>query len=170
MEHLLATLGALLLIYHVGFDLTVMVSPSMSPTLQGTRPEDGDWVLMERVSYWFRKPRRWEVVAFLNTDGTPVMKRVVGLPGERIHLRDGQVEINGEVVPFPASIANLRYFPYGTLANRRPADCGGGYFVLGDDTQDSQDSRYEGTVALPKIRGRSWLIVWPLSRIRFVTP
>lgn len=169
-EHFLAAAGALFIIYHVGFDLTVMTSPSMAPTLRGTGVKDGDWVLSERVSYWFRRPRRWEVVAFHSNDGVPVMKRVAGLPGEEVSLRDGRVRINGSLVPYPAELERIKYVPDGMLCRGRAARCGQGYFVLGDDSGDSQDSRYDGPVAPERLEGRAWLIVWPPSRIRWVTP
>ncbi len=107
-EHALAAMGALFLVYHLFFELSVVVSPSMSPTLQGTGPQNGDWVLMERASYLVRKPHRWEVVAFRNSYGTPVMKRVVGLPGEDVSLSDGEILINGAVTQRPASLAGLK--------------------------------------------------------------
>ncbi|HUT35818.1 MAG TPA: signal peptidase I [Planctomycetota bacterium] len=169
-EHLLAVAGILFIIYHVGFDLTVMTSPSMAPTLRGTCVKDGDWVLSERVAYWFRRPRRWEIVAFHSSDGVPVMKRVVGLPGEEVSLRDGRVLVNGSPVAYPPALGGIKYVPDGMLHRGRAAKCGEGYFVLGDDSGDSQDSRYDGPVALDRIERRAWLIVWPPSRIRWVTP
>jgi signal peptidase I len=132
--------------------------------------KDGDWVLSERVSYWFRRPRRWEVVAFESNDGLPVMKRVVGLPGEEVALRQGRVLINGSPAAYPAELEGIKYVPGGMLDRGRAAKCGEGYFVLGDDSQDSQDSRYDGPVAPGRIERRVWLVVWPLSRLRCVTP
>jgi signal peptidase I len=170
IEHGFAALGLLFLVYHLGFDLSVMASPSMSPALRGTSAEPGDWVLAERISYLFRRPRRWEVVAFRNNGGTNVMKRVVGLPGEAVSLADNCVVVNGSAAARPASIAGVKYYAYGNLARNKPAACGDGYYVLGDDSQDSEDSRFEGPVGPDRIRGRAWLIVWPLSRIGFVNP
>src|SRR5258706_10106255 len=105
----LALVGLLMVIYHVGFELSQIVSPSMAPTLRGDASMTGDWVLTERVSYWFRGPRRWEVIALMNKEGVLIMKRVVGLPGERVSLVDGEVRINGQVVKRPASIAGIKY-------------------------------------------------------------
>lgn len=163
-EHLLATIGLLLIVYHVGFELNVIVSPSMSPTLQGTSKHNGDWILTERVTYWFRDPRRWEVVRFDMTDGTRVMKRVVALPGESVTLNRHDLMINGEHVPQPESLAEIKYYPYGNISQGREVTCTNGYFLLGDDSMDSQDSRYEGPIPEAEIAGRVWLRVWPLSR------
>lgn len=170
LEHGFAALGVLFVVYHVGFDLSVIVSASMRPTLNGTSAANGDWVLTEHVSYWFRKPRRWEVVTFRNTEGFRVMKRVVGLPGETVALRDGRIEIDGEPVERPASIRDIEYLPYGRLKRSRQAPCGTGYFVLGDDSRDSWDSRFEGPVPAERILGRALAVVWPAEDARFVNP
>jgi signal peptidase I len=167
----LALLGLFFLIHHLFFDLSQITSPSMSPTLRGTGPDNGDWVLSERITYKLRRPRRWELVEFWNGDGIRVMKRVTGLPGEHVKLQDGQLVIDGKRVPPPSSLAFLYYFSYGPkLHNGASADCGSGYFVLGDDSKDSEDSRYEGPVDASRVRVRPWLIVWPPSRFGFVNP
>ena len=170
LERTFAMAGVVLVTYYVGFDLSVIVSGSMSPALQGTSIADGDWVLTERVSYWFREPRRWEVVALQKADGMKVMKRIVGLPGEAVSLKDSCVLINGEATERPASLGYLKYYAYGNLARKEPVTCGLGYYVLGDDSKDSEDSRFEGPAKRGQVYGRAWLRVWPLSRIGFVSP
>ena len=167
-EHGFAAIGVAFVLYRGGLDLSVMVSGSMSPTLQSTSSEIGDYVLTEKLSYWFRHPRRWEVVTFRNGEGLQVMKRVVGLPGETVSLRDHQVLIDESPIERPAGLAFLDYYAFGNLAGGGAAPCGQGYYVLGDDSRDSQDSRFEGPVDPERIRGRAWLIVWPLSRARFL--
>jgi signal peptidase I len=169
-EHGLAIIGLGFLVYHLCFDLSVMVSGSMEPALRGESREDGEWVLTEKVSYWFRRPRRWEVVTFRSDEANQRMKRVVGLPGERTSLVEGQVAIDGGVIERPASLAYLNYCAYGDLRGGRQADCGDGYYVLGDDSEDSQDSRYEGPLCGDAVVGRAWLVIWPPSRVRFVGP
>ena len=169
-EHALATVGLLFLVYHAGFDVSVMVSPSMSPTLQGTSAEDGDRVLTERISYRLRGPRRWELVAFRNRNGERVMKRVVGLPGETVSVQDGEVVVDGSALPRPTALKELKYYAYGNLHRGKSVACEDGYYVMGDDSKDSQDSRYEGPVNPDKIMGRPWLIVWPPERLGFVNP
>jgi len=170
VEHFFAALGVLFLTYHLFFDLSVVVSRSMSPTLLGTSAENGDWVLTEKLSFGFRKPRRWEVVTFETEDGLQVMKRVAGLPGESVTLAAGELRVNGEALLRPASIRKLEYLAYGRVRNGRAVECGSGYFVLGDHSTDSADSRFEGPVEPRRIIGRAWLVVWPPSRIGFVSP
>ena len=169
-EHVFAAIGLAFVVYSVGFDISVVTSGSMAPTLQGSSFEDGDVVLTEKLSYWFRNPGRWEVVTLRNSEGIQVMKRVAGLPGENISLAHGQVCINGSAKPRPPSLGHLNYYAFGDLHRGKRASCGVGYFVLGDDSKDSQDSRFEGPIDGKQIRGRAWLILWPPSRVGFVNP
>jgi signal peptidase I len=171
-ERMFATIGVLFVIYHAGFEVSVIYTDSMGPTLRGEDSRVRDVVLTEKVSYWFRKPRRWEVVKYRtpNVLHMEVMKRVVALPGETISIKDHWVEINGEPVDRPSRLDFLKYYAYGNLGRGRSVHCEEGYFVLGDDSRDSADSRFDGPIGLNKIEGRTWLIIWPLSRFGFVAP
>jgi signal peptidase I len=147
-----------------------MYSSSMAPTLKGTSVTNGDWVITEKLSYWFREPRRWEVVTFTNDQGTQVMKRVAGLPGEYVSQSESRqpIEIDGHPVEMPSSV-DLKFLRFGNLCRDIPVECGEGYYLLGDDSRDSEDSRFTGPIARSQITGRSWLIVWPLSRFGWVS-
>jgi signal peptidase I len=170
IEHGLAILGGLFLVYHCGFNLSQVTSGSMGPALQGEDGASGDWVLAERISYRFRAPRRWEIVMFHTEEDLQVMKRVVGLPGEAVTIRNHQVWINGAPVKPPPSLQHLRYFDFGNVEGGKSVPCGRGYFVLGDDSRDSDDSRFNGPLAPKEIHGRAWLIVYPRTRLGFVNP
>jgi signal peptidase I len=133
-----------------------------------------DRVLVNRLIYRFRKPRRGDIIVFNSKAvGKTLIKRIVGLPGEEISLADGHVYINGRIVheryvrvvqgvatptdPFndgqPWSLAE----PY-----RIPA---GHYFVMGDNRLQSDDSRDWGTVARSEIVGEAFFRYWPVGRI-----
>lgn len=167
-ERTMAIVGLLFLIYHLCFELSVITSPSMAPALQGTSRENGDWVLTEKITKRFREARRWEVIHFDNVDGISVMKRVVGLPEESVGITKNQLYIDGETLGRPKAFRELTYYSYGNISNHRTVDCNDGYYVLGDDSRDSQDSRYDGPIPTKEIRGRAWLIVWPPKRMGFV--
>jgi signal peptidase I len=170
-ENCLALVGLLSLVYFFCFDISVMTSPSMSPTLQGTNWRNGDWVLTEKITYRFRRPARWEVVRIRRDEGPMIMKRVIGLPGESIRIDEGRnVLINGRPLKPPAGFACPKYIPKGIVGAGQTAECGRGYFVLGDDTKDSEDSRFTGPVPPEKIVGRVWLILAPRPRMGFVNP
>jgi signal peptidase I len=156
------------MLWHLCLDLVVMTSESMAPTLRGTAYENGDRILVEKVTGWFRSPKRWEIHYLYDKEGTPVTKRIIGLPGEKISLRDNRIYANGKEVPRPAALNSVQYFAYGNLAGGREFDCGQGYFVLGDDSRDSYDSRYLGAVRPAQFRGRVCCVLWPFSRMGFV--
>lgn len=167
-EHFLAIIGLCFIVYHLCFELTVMTSDSMAPTLNGTSYENGDRILLEKVSCRFRTPKRWEIYFYYDTDGNPVAKRVVGLPGERISIRTNGVCINGAPLTRPKALQPIRYYGYGSLANGREVDCGQGYFMLGDSSSDSYDSRYTGLVTKERFRGRVWCILSPRAHAGLV--
>jgi signal peptidase I len=161
----LAIIGLVTVLRPFLFDLTPLVSGSMSPTLMGDK-FSGDWVLAEKVSYYFRKPRRGEVIEFRGDDGLKIMKRVMAFPGETIAVEKNRVKVNGTDIEPPPGAAHVKYYGYGNL--NRPYSVPYGYYVLGDDSADSEDSRYEGPVREEQVRGRAWLIVWPLGRFGWV--
>jgi signal peptidase I len=164
-ERTLAVIGLLFVIYALCFDLSKIVTPSMSPTLLGGDGRPGDWVLTEKVSGWFSTPSRWEVITFKDALGTQLMKRVVGLPGEMVSLPDvGQLHINGKKLDCPEHLAFLQHLPAGNLVKGQSVATGEGWYVLGDHLRDSLDSRYEGPVLGQQLVGHAWLRVWPLSR------
>lgn len=168
VERGLAVFGVVCLVYVLTVDVSIVTSPSMSPTLQGKNVDDGDRVVTEKVTGWFRQPRRWEVIAFTRDDGVQLMKRVVGLPGESVQLsEDRQLMIDGRVVDMPPNL-NRKYLKFGNLFEGKPIPCGDGYYVLGDDLKDSDDSRFNGPVKPSRLIGRVWLIVSPRERFGFV--
>src|SRR3954468_12366343 len=134
IERTLALVGLCFIVYHLGFELTVMTSDSMAPTLKGASYETGDRILVEKITSWTRSPRRWEIHFLYDAEGTPVAKRVIGLPGEKVSIRNNRVCINGvETLP-PASVPRIEYFAQGTLSRGKEVACGSGFFVMGDDS------------------------------------
>jgi signal peptidase I len=171
IEHCLALIGLGTILFFTCFNLSRVISDSMAPTLRGHDWRSGDLVLTEKVSYWFRGPRRWEVVTFRSSDGVQVMKRVVGLPGEHVQIRrGGQIVIDGRPIEQPAELSSIHYFPIDRVIADKSVACGEGYFVLGDHTFDSDDSRYNDPMRPDQVIGRSWLIVGPSGRRGFVNP
>jgi signal peptidase I len=152
-------------------------SGSMLDTL---RP--GDRVLVNRVVYHLRDPQRGDVIVFNYPQDPDVVfiKRVVGLPGDLLEVRDGRLLVNGRRAAEPyvhrsrgradptlaqAAIAGSTLHDPWSLAEpyRVPA---GNYFVMGDNRTDSDDSRDWGTVPRTAIVGEGLATYWPLSRLR----
>ncbi len=150
-------------------------SSAMEPTLRCGKPRPGcsgssdDRIIVPR--FLFKKVQRGDLIAFktpplarvrCGAQGTFV-KRVVGLPGERIGERSGAIVLNGRRLQEPYVAAKHR--DRQTYAPRRvPA---GGYFVLGDNRAQSCDSRIFGAVPKDNVIGRVVFTYWPLRRIGF---
>jgi signal peptidase I len=130
--------------------------PSMEPNLyRGYR------VVTEKVSYDFHPPRRGDVVVVDRPEGEEsLIKRVVALQGETVEVHDGQTFVNGQPIEEPW-VTHFGGPDYPSTVV--PADH---VFVLGDNRVASYDSRAMGPVSVESIRGRAWLIYWPLSQFR----
>ena len=162
-------------------------SSSMSPTLK-----IGDRVLVDRVTFYFRKPRRGDIIVFryppregnsmnssnpfywplerigetlhlTNRGSTPYIKRVVAVGGETVELKKGKVYINGKEVKEDYLKSNSDTSDFGPV--RVPE---GHVFAMGDNRTASRDSRSWGTVPIRSIIGRAFLIWWPLSRMKTI--
>jgi signal peptidase I len=127
---------------------------------------NGEYLLTERISYYLHNPQRGDVVVFTppvsNTD--EYIKRVIGLPGEKIMIKDGHVYINDKVLNEPY-IANSVVTRGGTFLpdGQEYTIPDGEYFVLGDNRPNSSDSRYWGPITKDVISGKAWVIYWPPS-------
>ena len=130
---------------------------SMEPTLQ-----DGERLLVDKLSYRLREPRRAEVVVFRvpGDPGRRFIKRIIGVPGDVIEFRDGRVVLNGRVLVEPYAVGPTRG-PEGPEVVPP-----GRYFVLGDNRAHSEDSRFQEVGFIPRqdLVGRAVWIFWPLHR------
>ena len=166
----LAVLGIVLLVWPLCFRVEMMTTSSMAPTLLGAEAGRPDYILVERLSRHVSAPSRWEIVHLWFPESGMVAKRIVGLPGETVAIRDRQVVINGLPLRPPERLSHLSYVAYGNVSGQGvytvPADS---YYVLGDDN-DSQDSRFEGAVARSHIEGRVIMRIWPADRIAWLRP
>ena len=126
--------------------------------------DDGDQLIVDKVTYRFRAPERYDIIVFpfRYKDNTYYIKRIIGLPGETVQIVDGEIYINGEVLQ--ESYGREVMQDAGLAAE--PITLGDDeYFVLGDNRNYSSDSR-DPRVALihrKEIVGRAWLRIWPLS-------
>jgi signal peptidase I len=152
---------------------------AMEPTLIGASHGTPDYVIVDRVSYLFSQPKRGDLVAFRTTGIMGLeqagevffVKRLVGLPGERIEIHDGHVFADGRLLDESSGIPPITYTsPAVSLPSVIPE--GGsytvpqdGFFFLGDNSAHSLDSRHWGSVPRQNIFGRVSRIYYPLSRI-----
>ena len=156
---LIVLLVSYLFVHFVG-QRTLVNGVSMEDTLQ-----DGDNLLVDKISYRFHDPERFDVIVFKYThkDNTYYVKRIIGLPGETVQIKDGYVYINGEKLEgddYGAKMFNpgIASEPI-TLADDE-------YFMLGDNRNESADSRYAdvGVIKRSQIVGKVWLRITPLSK------
>ena len=140
-------------------DSVVIPSPSMKPTLQ-----IGQRLIVSKVSYLFHEPERGDIVTFhppqQPEDATPLIKRIIGLPGESVVVKDGTVYIyngDGNVLqldePYITEQARSTFVGDTIPENE--------YFVLGDNRNNSEDSRRGWTLPQENIIGKAWLTIWP---------
>lgn len=155
-------------------------SGSMEPTLM-----PGDRVLVDKVLY---HPHRGDIIVFQNPQPSPqpdrgivggflhwlsegfgfarppdedFIKRVIGMPGDVVELRDGKLYVNGRLIPEPYLHGRPDVRPFGP--KKVPSDA---LFVLGDNRLNSNDSRFGlGFVPLDKVVGKAFVVIWPPSRM-----
>jgi signal peptidase I len=135
----------------------VVHGESMEPSLH-----ESQRVILDLVSYRVRPPKRGEIIVLAVPDrdaGPPLVKRVIGVPGDTVEIRYGSVYINGHKLDEPY----LDQATDGAFSSRLiPEEH---VFVLGDNRRCSNDSRYFGTVPYDHILGRAWLSYWPPSQV-----
>jgi signal peptidase I len=133
---------------------------SMEPNLY-----NNERLIIEKISYRFREPSRGDIVVIKPPrQGTvPLIKRVVGLPGEEIEITMDMVYVNGE----PLSEQYLSQPTTGSMASQIVPE--GHVFVLGDNRRASNDSRSFGMVSYEDIIGRAWFRYWPLDEVGPIT-
>ena len=129
---------------------------SMEPTF-----DNGQYLVVNEIGYRLSQPERGEVIVFKYPfdKSQYYIKRIVGLPGEKVEVKDGAVFINGVELD-ESSYLPKATFTIGEAAFDLKAD---EYFVLGDNRQASSDSRQWGVLPADNIVGQVWLRAWPLS-------
>lgn len=165
LKNLLGTCAYIVVIFLILFVLiqllvvrTKVTSMSMDPTLQ-----EKDNIVVEKVSYFFGDPERFDVVIFPFEDekGTYFIKRIIGMPGETVQIdENGSILINGEVLD--ESYGNAVMENAGEAAEQIQLG-EDEYFVLGDNRNDNADSRHPmvGNVSGEEIIGKVWIRFWP---------
>ena len=158
--YLLCVLGAVWLVITFVGQRTEVEGASMENTLH-----NGDNLIVDKLSYRFHDPERFDIIVFpfQFQDNTYYIKRIIGLPGETVTIRDGKVYINDSTDPLRDDFCPET--PVGDFGPYEvPEGC---YFMLGDNRNVSKDSRYwlNPYVEKDKIIGKAFLRYWPLNKI-----
>lgn len=144
---------------------------------------EGDLILVNKFIYGarvpltklrlpaLREPKRGDVVVFIYPEDRKkdFIKRLVGLPGETVEIKGGSVYINDKLAEEPI-FNHIYYFNHGDFGGmgQKITVPQGSYFVLGDNSTSSKDSRYWGFVPKENLLGEALVIYWPPSRIRAI--
>lgn len=132
---------------------------SMMPTLI-----DGEHMVVEKLSYWTRGPARGEIVICFYPGYTEsCVKRVIGLPGDTVVVRNGRIYVNGE------ALDESSYWTGDIIGEMEPVTVGEKeVFVVGDNRNSSKDSRTASVGCIPynKIVGRVTAVIWPISEFK----
>lgn len=160
--YLLVVLGLTWLMITYVIQRTEVDGSSMEPTLSS-----GDNLFVDKISYRFKDPERFDIVVFpfRYKENTYYIKRIIGMPGETVQIdMDGNIYIDGELLPESYGKEVIRPEHIGRAAE--PIELGDDeYFVMGDNRNNSSDSRTEavGNIHRSEIIGRAWVRIWPLE-------
>ncbi len=159
--YVLVVLALCYLIVTLVAQRTKVDGSSMEPTLS-----DGDNLIVEKLSYHFSDPERFDIIIFPDAQDSSIyyIKRVIGLPGETVWIDEsGNIYIDGEILDEDYGLETITNA--GNAAT--PITLGEDeYFVLGDNRNNSLDSRYDqvGLVKRSSIVGRAWIRIYPFSK------
>ena len=153
-----------LVVTYVG-QRTMVIGSSMEPMLS-----DGDNLIVDKLSYRFNEPQRYDIIVFpfRYAEKTFYIKRIIGLPGETVYIDEqGQIFIDGEVLKESYGKEVIKdpgraYEPI-TLGEDE-------YFVLGDNRNNSSDSRdpVVGNIHRDEFIGKAWMRIWPLGKMGMI--
>ena len=161
---LIVVCATYLIVTYVG-QRTKVSGDSMLNTLH-----DGDNLIVDKISYRFREPERYEIIVFpyRYAEDTYYIKRIIGLPSETVQIIDGYVYINGEKLDEHYGREVMEESGLATEPIKLGKD---EYFVLGDNRNHSSDSREPnvGVLHRDELIGRAWVRIWPLESIGVIS-
>jgi len=152
--------GAFVLVYCAGMRVT-MVGNSMESTVS-----DGSQILVNRFIYNVKSPKSGDVIVFLpngNEKSHYYVKRVIGVPGDKVQIKSGLLYVNGELY----DTEDTDTIKNAGVAEEEITVGEDEYFVLGDNRNSSEDSRYAniGNIKKEYIKGKAWFVVRPFKKM-----
>jgi signal peptidase I len=123
---------------------------------------NNEWIIVEKLAYKFANVQRGDIIVFQPpiSSTKPFIKRIIGLPGETVEIQDGTVDIHkadGSIITLAEPYIKEPFYSNYTSIVIPPNE----YFVMGDNRDDSTDSRYGWLVSSDKIIGKAWISIWP---------
>lgn len=159
---IICVIGIILLVQYV-FSFTQVVGDSMKPTLKNQ-----ELLILNKFHYRFKEVKRGDIISLKYADTKYLIKRVIGLPGDKISIKDNKLYINDSQYKESYISDTLQYndFELSTLGyDKVPENT---YFVLGDNRENSLDSREIGVIKKEDIIGKISFRFWPLNRLNFI--
>ena len=143
-----------------------VVGNSMHPSYK-----NGEYLMANKITYKFALPQRGDVVIFKYSETQDFIKRVIGIPGDEVMIKDGDYYINGE------KLDETEYLDVSVITNggsyihegQTITVSSDQYFVSGDNRPNSSDSREFGPISKDRIKGKAWIVYFPFSEFRLVT-
>ncbi len=160
-KYILTIIAVLVVVIYV-VSVQQIMGPSMQPTLN-----NGDIVLLNKFQYRLFDVKRNQIIALNYKDTKYMVKRVIGLPGEKIEFKDNTLYINDKAYnePFIKNVKtndfSLKDIGYDVI----PEDM---YLVLGDNRENSMDGRDFGLISKKDILGKASIRIWPLNKIKII--
>jgi len=157
--YVLVAVSAAWFVVYAFMNQVIVSGNSMSPVLEAE-----DMCLINRLTYDLGEPGRFDIVVFERSDtGKQNIKRIVGLPGDILQIRDGLIYINNE----PLKNEYTSFISLPGIAENSIELAVDEYFVIGDNADSSEDSRFSniGNVNRDAIKGKLWLIIKPFNRM-----
>lgn len=142
-----------------------VVGNSMHPTYK-----NGEYLMANKITYRIGDPQRGDVIIFKYSETQDFIKRVIGLPGDTVMLKDGHIYINDKILDESGYLSDSVYTNGGNFLKEGeskivPEDQ---YFVSGDNRPHSSDSREFGPINREDIKGKAWIVYFPFSEFRIV--
>lgn len=142
-----------------------VIGSSMYPTYK-----NGEYLMANKIVYKFSKPSRGDVIIFKYSEEHDFIKRIIGVPGDEVMLKDGSYYINGKKLDESKYLSTSIFTNGGSYMHEgQSIKVGEGqYFVSGDNRPNSSDSREFGTISIDQIKGKAWIVYYPFSDFRIV--
>lgn len=128
--------------------------------------KEHEYLIVDEFTYRFREPKRGEVIVLNSpvSDNEYYLKRIVGLPGERVKIEDNKIVVYNDKFP-QGIVVEEKYLVEDTPGSVQITMGPNEYFVMGDNRDASYDSRRFGPIKLDSVVGKTWLRGWPLNKI-----
>jgi len=142
-----------------------VVGRSMDPTYK-----NGEMLMANKILYKMKKPERGDVIIFKYSETQDFIKRIIGLPGETVMLKDGKLYINGTLLDESHYLSSSVYTNGGEYLSEGETITvpEGRYFACGDNRPHSSDSRSFGPIDEKDIKGKAWIVYFPFNQFRLV--